>query len=758
MGSAFRKRGLFPFSCHILQLIATCLVAENLAADDSVFGTYSGECTLNNEPTRVELEIVRSDRYSRGGADAILSFYKKNETSPANRITVWGGYRDVPQPRRRGDRSPPQTKREFHFSAPDSSEGFGGRWSVKLGEEGAALTGTLSLEKQERRDRSSGGLETVPVTLTRNATPKEDATVSAHPPGEAKVDPGDVAGVYEGALIAEKRQFFAQLRLSREGTNELSGELIFSATAADQKPLGSFKLNGTFDSANNTFKLSSGGELAASDGLILATASGNLEPGTGKIHAQLTPTGGTLDLIRNEKKTAELQAKSAESTKRLAEGPVSLAQARTDDERRDAIVRWFRRLKREYPDLDLHHSILGPELYGKVLNLFSDDDFVPVFGKPFEALTADDRNYVKQLFRRLFTGERRELLDGFGDFLDRPFILPTGSFSYADVAPQLAFRRTVRKQWHETMDRLKGLSPTSADYDELLSLEKKETEPFRDLWPSEFKQFQEAVESTKRRLADTVATQRLDKVMANAGGLEGARLLSDWIDQQVDVLKYISDETHKKLKARINEKADELLAEPLRKEADAVAQLGGGILAVRAGKTWYYELRKNYGFARDSRSFQNAVARLQARRSADLDAAAEDIINEVNVQTSAQDLYEVVATYVGVPGDDKTAGGAKIALAVTERRKAIPPEEPSSDQLTNEQKIWTAIGGILLGAAVLDAVAGPQQPSETGEVPRTHWKCMRCGGSGLEYAGDQGSPLFGGMRVCTLCGGSGEGW
>jgi hypothetical protein len=752
MGSAFRKRGLFPFSCHILQLIATCLVAENLAADDSVFGTYSGECTLNNEPTRVELEIVRSDRYSRGGADAILSFYRKNETSPANRITVWGGYRDVPQPRRRGDRSPPQTKREFHFSAPDSSEAFGGQFRLNLEQDAGALKGTVFLDKRGEKT------EEMPIRLSPKEASSADATTNATPAAEAKVNPNDITGVYEGALTAEKKQFFAQLRLSREGTNDLSGELIFSATAADQRPLGSFKLNGAFDSANNTFKLSSGGELTSSYGLILATADGNFDPGSGKIRAQLTPRGGTLELTRNENKTAEFQAKSTESTKRLVEGPVGLAQARSDDERRDAIVRWFRRLKQEYPDLDLHHSILGPELYGKVLNLFSDDDFVPVFGKPFEALTADDRNYVKQLFRRLFTGERRELLDGFGDFLDRPFILPTGSFSYADVAPQLAFRRTVRKQWHETMDRLKGLSPTSADYDELLSLEKKETEPFRDLWPSEFKQFQEAVESTKRRLADTVATQRLDKVMANASGLEGARLLADWIDQQVDVLKYISDETHKKLKARINEKADELLAEPLRNEADAVTQLGGGILAVRAGKTWYYELLKNYGFARDSSSFQNAVARLQARRGADLDAAAEDIINEVNVQTTAQDLYEVVGTYLGVPGDNKTAGGAKIAQAVTERKKAIPPEEPSNAQLTNGQKIWTTIGAILLGAAVLDAMAGPREPSQSGDIPRTHWKCTRCGGSGLEYAGDQGSPLFGGMRVCTLCGGSGEGW
>src|SRR5438552_1241719 len=126
----------------------------------------------------------------------------------------------------------------------------------------------------------------------------------------------------------------------------------------------------------------------------------------------------------------------------------------------------------------------------------------------------DGRNYVKELFRRLFMGrETRDLLDGFGSFLERPFVLPQGSFSYADVAPQLAFRRSVRKRWHETMDRLKSLSPTSADYDELLAMEKKGTEPFKDLWPSEFKQFQEAVESTKHRLADGAASERLDKVL-----------------------------------------------------------------------------------------------------------------------------------------------------------------------------------------------------------------------------------------------------
>ena len=582
MSASSRQQRLAKYAT--VAIAAWCMAGSLGAVDESVFGTYSGQCTLNGEPMRVALEIVRNEG-SQNGGDVLLTISKNGEASSVTRVTMRGGYRDVRQPRPRGDHSPPETSRQFDFSALDVSEAFGGFFRVQLTQEDSQLKGTLSFapaRTRHRRDQPAvepAQPASAPLVLTRSRSPKSESRVAPEAEGSRHLSPAEITGAYEGTLTTNKRQFFGQLRLTREGASDLSGELIFSAIAGDREPLGSFKLKGTFDPANRTFKLSSGGELTSSDGLILATVNGDFDPSSGKIRAQLTPDGGALDLTRNAKKTAELQAKNAEAAKRLSEGPVSLAQAGTDEERRDAIVRWFSRLKAEYPDIDLHHTVLN-EIYPKVLNLFGDDDFVPVFGKPFDAMAFDDRNYVKYLFRRLFTqSTTRNLLDGFGDFLDRPFVLDRGSFSYADVAPQLAFRRTVRKQWQETMHRLKSLSPTSADYDQVVSLEKKGTDPFRDLWPSEFKQFKDAVESTKHRLADGAATERLDAAMENATGLEGARVLSDWIDQQIELLKYVSDEMHRKLKARINQKADELLAEPLRKEADSVAQLGEGILA-----------------------------------------------------------------------------------------------------------------------------------------------------------------------------------
>jgi len=675
------------------------------AADDSIFGTYSGECMFNGERMRIELEIVKNEGTQMGG-DAILTLSKNDRTSPPIRVTMAGGYRHVREVHRRGDPSPPKATTEFNFRTIDVSETLGGSLAVQLTQDGSQLKGTLNVQPMQNRhwrDRTSAQAmqpASVPLVLTQSGITNSESPPTPSRESPAQLKPEEITGLYEGTLTSNKRQFFARLRLKRDGANDLSGLLDFSATASDAQPLGSFKLAGKFDPANNRFQLSSGGALTSSGGLILATANGNFDPTKGEIRAQLTPNDGILELTRNREKTAELQAKGAEDMTRLSQGPVSLAEAKTEQERRDAIVRWFSRLKTEYPDIDLHHTVLD-QIFPKVLNLFGDDAFVPVFGKPFDEMTADDRNYIKLMFRRLFTGpQTRNLLDGFGDFLERPFVLPHGSFSYADVAPQLAFRRTVRKQWHEMMDRLKTLSSTSADYEQLLALEKKGNEPFHDLWPSEFRQFQEGVESTKHRIADGAATERLNTALANTSGVDGARSLSGWADQEKDLLKYVSGDTRQKLNSQVNAKLDELLEELLRGEADAVSKFGEGMAALQAGNKWYRHLTETYGFAAGRPAFQAALEKLKARRSADLAAAQSAIIAEVINQSSARAVDSVRWGYLTVPGDTDTPVAAAVAQAASTRKKAIEREQALARFSPHEQEWLTPAGTIAVPSEV----------------------------------------------------------
>jgi hypothetical protein len=182
MRSRLWPRCGLPSSKWIRLLTLAALPFGNVVADDAPFGIYSGQCTLNNEPTRVELEIVRNEKYFAEGADAILSCFKKGETSPMIHITMTGGFRDVRQPRVPGDRSPPKTKREFQFSAADASEEFGGRFKVDLIEEGPELKGTLALVRRRTRGQPPAGRETpanVPLVLSRSVSKKAEERCDA---------------------------------------------------------------------------------------------------------------------------------------------------------------------------------------------------------------------------------------------------------------------------------------------------------------------------------------------------------------------------------------------------------------------------------------------------------------------------------------------------------------------------------------------------------------------------------------------------
>jgi hypothetical protein len=65
MRAAFYRQRVLALSKCILLVTIAPLVLWSVVADDSVYGTYSGECTLNGEPVQVELEIVRNEMLGR---------------------------------------------------------------------------------------------------------------------------------------------------------------------------------------------------------------------------------------------------------------------------------------------------------------------------------------------------------------------------------------------------------------------------------------------------------------------------------------------------------------------------------------------------------------------------------------------------------------------------------------------------------------------------------------------------------------------
>ena len=637
----------------------------------------------------VDFEIVTNAKYSGGCCDAILTFTpKKSGASPVTPLTMTGGVARQMEPHRRTDRTPPVYKRHFDFTAERTkSEKDRERYRLSLVETGNDLEGTLEITKSgaDRPNINS----TVPLRLGPDVTQGtgDEAVAKSNEPAEAQAapDPSNITGVYEGTYVANKREFSVELTLDRKAdSNALKGVLTTFVGGVGSESLGSYNLSGDFEPLTNSFKLTPGQWIGASGGRQVGL-EGTVEAAAGKLRGKTTVEAGTFELTRNPHKSSALQAKAAREERKFKEAPVALAAARSDEARCATLVRWFGKLKHEYPDIDVRHTVVD-KLYPKVVNLFADDDFVPVFGKPFDVLSAEEREYFKEMGRRLFsTQPNRDLIDGFIDFLfDRPFgTTGTGNYSFPDIAGQVAFRRGITKKWHAAFEHLKEVPPTSAGFDDILTTKRAGDETFADLWPSQMEEFHDAVNAAKHRIADSALKERISMAVATAKATQNPSTLGVMQSGSTELFELASADAKNQVVAEL----DASIAGLLEKEEQASPITGSGLDAVTAGNAWYRRLRDAYGFAVDRPPVRQAIERLTSRRSSDLAGALATIVAEISQQEGESGLKHVKETYLAVAGDDDTEAGRRISKAMEARVAALKRAVALQRFSPNERKL-----------------------------------------------------------------------
>jgi len=692
-----------------LRLISLCLLLVLgrfgcLAADESAIGTYEGETVVSGKAMKVTLELVTNPKYgnNRQACDGMLTLSPKQPNAhPSAPLMLTCDIKREPLPHRRADPSPMVYQTTFHLRQFKASEEFGGLFEIQALREGDVLKGTLSLLKRD--PIPLGSKIDSAVTLKKvSGAPEAPAEVTAVRPNS--LDRNDIAGVYVGSFTTDNRLFLASLQLGRSAAGELTGKLGFKA-APNTPELGSVRVKGKYDATDATLSLTRDESAYSASDIQVATMQGHFDPASGRLEGKSGPDEATFELARDDEKSAQIQASSRQQIDQFKEAPRSLAQAKNDEQRRLAIVHWFGRLKQEYPNIDLHHTVVN-ELSPKVLNLYCDEEFVPVFGKTFDALTPDDRYFVREIFLRLFEHEPgRSMIDGFAGQLERPFMLDTGSFSFSDVAPQVAFRRSVRRKWNEAMAQLKAVPQTLDGFHQVVALEKNK-QAFKDLWPSESKEFEDAADAAKRAIAEPAIQQGVEAAVSGADGIDGARRLSHWAKDQEVLLNFVSPEIRDKCNNTIVARIEELLQPPLRDEVQKLAGLGEGVQAVMAGNKWYRNLRSTYDFANDRPVVQKAVDELKARRGADLRAAQDQIIAEIDKQGSAEQVNQVKMAYLGAPGDEETVPAAAINQAADLRKQAIRHEQAMAFFSPHERQ-WLISGG--------DSIVPPPDAPEPDE-------------------------------------------
>jgi hypothetical protein len=218
------------------------------------------------------------------------------------------------------------------------------------------------------------------------------APLAATPAGWGGVPPG---------LHTPENQWYGELRCTRRGTPQPAEIEAKLRPRADGN--FDFLLVGNYpDSLNEgTTRVSYIGEVDRADPgkrrFVVANTRGNvMRLKVGSFVLQSTE-GGRLKGIFSDGDCQDFDLRpAAEATERFtptvadaADGGTFWA-ARTDRDRCEALIAWTGRLAREYPGVDFYRQSRRGDDWHKIL-LFGDDDFVPVFGKPFDQLALKRR-------------------------------------------------------------------------------------------------------------------------------------------------------------------------------------------------------------------------------------------------------------------------------------------------------------------------------------------------------------------------------
>lgn len=314
-------------------------------------------------------------------------------------------------------------------------------------------------------------------------------------------------GEWEGTANCAGQDVPIGLTLENAGRERLSGVAEYLPPGAINNGATRVKILGEIDPDSGALRLVTG-EALASGVSRFRPGSLRLESSADGTEISGASEGGSCEDIRMVRVSPE--APSRRPTMSVENGGLFYMHRRPRD-RCEAVAVWVERFEKEFPDLSLRHTTLG-KVYPKLVLLFADNDFVPVFGAPFDQIAFEKRREAAREIKRICLQDpfMRERFQGFSQIeraLRQDPNRPLTSFGIPAIFSHIRQTRILRHQIGSEFARIDD-QITLKEADRILSPLTREIRRGTDkLWPSE-------VDAAQSQIKDTLAALALRDVEA----------------------------------------------------------------------------------------------------------------------------------------------------------------------------------------------------------------------------------------------------
>jgi TonB family protein len=546
----------------------------------------------------------------------------------------------------------------------------------------------------------------VPFVLPKTTAPAASVLdTSLRPLAVESTAPPDVpSGVYVGEYVCGNRPMQFALTIVPTGPTTLDGRFAFAPFGAPlDPPAGAYRLRGTWTPASGRIQFDVGTWEKNPGGYVAAALIGAYDRVSRTLSGQLVGPGCQPFKASFDASATERAVTAAAAVERaLDAAPTAFRPIRNAPEQCVALAKWSARLEREYTDAV--ERLTYDVLRDRALNLFDDESFVPVYGKPFDEMTPAER--------RAFAAARRECYrhpslsreqQSLQMALDSAFAVDTarpGSFSGPDVASVVAYRRKLRAELGGLVQELERLTDGGDGLRQALAIQSERAPAYASLWPSERRTLTASLDRALARLAAPALERWADQQASGSGPAaiaSIAKALSVVTAAKAPpaaarapvrtpvpapaaarnpadpalLVSLVGPEARERVATRLRERRTQLVADVAADARRALSTFGTGVAALRAGTRWYAELMLTVGASVADRAVVEAVGALEARRSGDIDAGAAALTNEIAKAGSGDQVRAIVAGALGVPSDRVHPRAAPVFDAASRRARQL---------------------------------------------------------------------------------------
>lgn len=334
-------------------------------------------------------------------------------------------------------------------------------------------------------------------------------------------------------------------------------------------------------------------------------------------------------------------------------GRGAIQQAWTVEDRCRVLFNWAGRFEQEFPSaFFIYRGTKQFKVQGgfqsKVLNLYRDEYFVPVFGTPFDEFTQEQRTkfyrtYVPPCQHKGYP-EARTYAELFGVGL-------TGGAVETVVRSVISDR--LRAQWKErVLADVKSLPPSEESYAKLEEWAKEGMRDLADFWPSEQKTFFNALDVERKRVGEAALVARIDRLVSGPPAYQNLLALEKLINGNQGLFAAVSPETAKVQQQRGEKALYAGLKALLNDERASFDSRGEGLMALEYGTAWFIEFAKRYlEKFQENPPIQDMETYAKTHRARDIELAQGLLKTAISHAQTEQEINTVLERYLGLDID-----------------------------------------------------------------------------------------------------------